>query len=466
VRDFSILHHGAADGVTGSCHELRLADGRSLLVDCGLFQGAELSGEGASARSPAIDFPVAGVQALVVTHVHIDHVGRIPYLLAAGFRGPILCSEASAILLPLMLEDALAVGATSDRQLIARVLAQIESQLVVLPYKLWHSVAPGWRIKLQPAGHILGSAYVEIQLRDGLAPTSADGEWRIVFSGDLGAPYTALLPAPRAPWRADVAVLESTYGDRRHSGRADRRRQLRLLVERAVRNRGTVLVPAFSVGRTQELLYDLEAIIAARTGADEGFDWSSLEVIVDSPLAARLTASYRKLRHLWDAEARQRVARGRHPLAFEQLYTVHTHAEHLETVDYLARSGRPALVIAASGMCAGGRIINYLKAMLGDARHDVVFVGYQAAGTPGATIQKYGPRGGYVELDGKRYDIRAAVHTLGGYSAHADQDDLVRFIKRMRHRPTEVRLVHGDTPAKAALAVAIRKAVPGVEVVV
>jgi metallo-beta-lactamase family protein len=117
-------------------------------------------------------------------------------------------------------------------------------------------------------------------------------------------------------------------------------------------------------------------------------------------------------------------------------------------------------------MCAGGRIINYLKAMLGDARHDVVFVGYQAAGTPGATIQKYGPRGGYVELDGKRYDIRAAVHTLGGYSAHADQDDLVRFIKRMRHRPTEVRLVHGDTPAKAALAVAIRKAVPGVEVVV
>jgi metallo-beta-lactamase family protein len=250
------------------------------------------------------------------------------------------------------------------------------------------------------------------------------------------------------------------------SGRADRRSQLRLLVERAVRNRGTVLVPAFSVGRTQELLYDLEAIIATQAGAEEGFDWSSLEVIVDSPLAARLTDSYRKLRHLWDAEARQRVARGRHPLAFEQLYTVDTHAEHLETVDYLSRSGRPALVIAASGMCTGGRILNYLKAMLGDARHDVVFVGYQAAGTPGATIQKYGPRGGYVELDSKRYDIRAAVHTLGGYSAHADQGDLVRFLKRMRHRPTEVRLVHGNSPARAALAAAIKTELPNIRVIV
>lgn len=464
MRDFSILHHGAADGVTGSCHELRLADGRALLVDCGLFQGAELSADGASARSPEIDFPVGGVMALVVTHVHIDHVGRIPYLLAAGFRGPILCSEASAMLLPLMLEDALAVGATSDRQLIARVLGQIERQMVVLPYKTWHALAPGWRVKLQPAGHILGSAYVEVQLRDGLAPSSPDGEWRVVFSGDLGAPYTALLPAPRAPWRGDVVVLESTYGDRLHAGRSDRRRQLRLLVERALRNRGTVLVPAFSIGRTQELLYDLEAIIAARDSAD-GFDWSSLEVIVDSPLAARLTESYRKLRHLWDAEARRRVAHGRHPLAFEQLYTVDTHAEHLSTVDYLTRTARPALVIAAGGMCTGGRVVNYLKAMLGDARHDVVFVGYQAAGTPGAAIQKYGPRGGYVELDGKRYDIRAAVHTLGGYSAHADQGDLVRFLKRMRHHPAEVRLVHGDAPARTALAAAIKAELPGVRVI-
>lgn len=465
MDDFTIHHHGAADGVTGSCHELRLSDGRALLVDCGLFQGAELSSDGASARSPAIDFPIAGVQALVVTHVHIDHVGRIPYLLAAGFRGPILCSEASAVLLPLMLEDALAVGATSDRQLIARVIRQVEGQLLVLPFKHWHVLAPGWRVKLQPAGHILGSACVEVQLRDGLARNSPDGEWRVVFSGDLGAPYTAMLPAPRSPWRADVVVLESTYGNRLHRGRAERRRQLRTLLERALENRGTVLMPAFSIGRTQELLYDLESIIAAPAGAAGAYDWSTLEVIVDSPLAARLTHAYQSLRHLWDAEARQRIARGREPLAFEQLYLVESHSDHLKTVDYLARSARPALVIAASGMCTGGRIVSYLKAMLGDARHDVVFVGYQALGTPGATIQKYGPRGGYVELDGVRYDIRAAVHTLGGYSAHADQADLVRFIRRMRHRPSEVRLVHGDALAKATLANAILAAVPGVRLV-
>lgn len=468
LNDFSIRHHGAVQGVTGSCHELLVADGRSLLVDCGLFQGAELSGEGASAGEPGIDFPVAAIQALVVTHVHVDHVGRLPYLVAAGFRGPILCSEASAVLLPLVLEDAIKVGMTRDSRLIAQVLRQIESQIVAVPYKRWHVLAPGWRVKLHPAGHILGSAFVEVALTGDLARHAADGVWRVVFSGDLGAPHTALLAAPKSPWRADVVVLESTYGDRQHVGRVDRRQQLQGVIERALRNRGTVLIPAFSIGRTQELLYDIESIIAGFGKADAagGVDWSALEIIVDSPLAASLTGAYQRLRHLWDAEARQRVARGRHPLAFEQLYTVDAHSEHLAAVDYLSRSGRPAVVIAASGMCTGGRIVNYLKAMLGDPRHDVVFVGYQAAGTPGQAIQKFGPRGGYVDLDGQRFDIRAAVHTLGGYSAHADRDDLVRFIRRMRHRPSEVRLVHGDADAKAALQAAIREALPAVRVIV
>jgi metallo-beta-lactamase family protein len=138
------------------------------------------------------------------------------------------------------------------------------------------------------------------------------------------------------------------------------------------------------------------------------------------------------------------VARGRHPLAFEQLTTIDDHATHLRTVDYLARTARPAIVIAASGMCSGGRIVNYLKAMLGDPRHDVLFTGYQASGTPGRDIQKYGPTGGYVILDGQRYPIRAGIHTLGGYSAHADQQDLLNFIGRMRRLPRQVRLVHGD----------------------
>jgi len=191
-----------------------------------------------------------------------------------------------------------------------------------------------------------------------------------------------------------------------------------------------------------------------------------VDVIVDSPLAADFTAGYAQLKSHWDKEARRKLAAGRHPLAFEQLTTVADHAAHLRMVESLARSARPAIVIAASGMCSGGRIVNYLKAMLGDARHDVLFCGYQAAGTPGRDIQTYGPRGGWVELDGQRFDIRAAVHTLGGFSAHADQKDLLNFIGRMHTQPRQVRLVHGDDNAKRTLAALLRQRHPGVEVVV
>ena len=462
---YTLRHHGAIDGVTGSCHQLLLADGRSILVDCGLFQGAETSADGGAAGQLEIGFPVEGIQALVLTHVHIDHVGRIPHLLAAGFRGPIICSEASAVLLPLVLEDALKVGFTRDETLIRRFLGEIRKQLVPLPYQEWHTVIDGstrLRVKLAPAGHILGSAYVQVALESGKARE------RVVFSGDLGAPYTPLLPAPRAPYGADVLVLESTYGDRRHPNRKDRRQRLQALVERALANKGTLLIPAFSIGRTQELLYELEEIIHRQRSRNvaAGLAWEDLDIVVDSPLAAEFTTGYQDLREHWDSEARRKLAAGRHPLAFDQMLTIGDHATHLQTVDYLARTARPAIVIAASGMCSGGRMVNYLKAMLGDPRHDVLFIGYQAAGTPGRDIQKYGPRGGWVELDGQRYTIRAGVHTLEGYSAHADQQDLLNFVSRMRDKPRQIRLVHGDEGARAALAAAIRKQHPGIDVVV
>jgi metallo-beta-lactamase family protein len=465
-----IVHHGAVDGVTGSCHQLTLPDGQAVLVDCGLFQGAETSPDGAGAGRLEIGFAIDKVRALVVTHVHIDHVGRIPYLLAAGFKGPIVCSEASALLLPMVIEDALKVGFTRDRALIRRVLGVLRKQIVPLPYKRWHTLVdgvPGLRLRLQPAGHILGSAYVELdaQLAPGRGPGSRQ---RVVFSGDLGAPYTPLLSAPKAPMAADVVVLESTYGDRTHESRRTRRQRLRALCEHAFGNRGTLLVPAFSIGRTQELLYELEEIIHRhrQRPAAKGLPWGEVDVIVDSPLAADFTAGYAQLKAHWDAEARRKLAAGRHPLAFEQLTTIDGHAAHLKSVDTLARSARPAIVIAASGMCSGGRIVNYLLAMLGDARHDVLFCGYQAAGTPGREIQTYGPRGGYAHLDGRRIDIRAGVHTLGGYSAHADQKNLLDFIGRMHTKPRQVRLVHGDDDAKRTLAGLLRQRHPGVEVVV
>ena len=462
----NFTHHGAVDGVTGSCHQLTLPDGQSVLVDCGLFQGAETSPDGAGANQLEIGFALDKVRALIVTHVHIDHVGRIPYLLAAGYTGPIYCSEASALLLPLVLEDALKVGFTRNQALIQRVLGVLRQRIVPLPYKQWQTViagVPGLRVRLSPAGHILGSAYVEMDAQ--LAPGQKQ---RVVFSGDLGAPYTPLLPAPKAPMAADVVVLESTYGDRNHEPRRLRRQRLQALCEHAFGNRGTVLVPAFSIGRTQELLYELEEIIHRhqQRPAAPGLAWGDVDVIVDSPLAADFTAGYAQLKSHWDKEARRKLAAGRHPLAFEQLTTVADHAAHLRMVEALARSARPAIVIAASGMCSGGRIVNYLKAMLGDARHDVLFCGYQAAGTPGRDIQTHGPRGGWVELDGQRFDIRAGVHTLGGFSAHADQSGLLNFIGRMHTKPKQVRLVHGDDEAKRTLAALLRQRHPGVEVVV
>lgn len=455
-----IRHHGAVDGVTGSCHELALGDGRSVLIDCGLFQGSETGPDGAGAERPQIDFPVAPIQALILTHVHLDHVGRLPYLLAAGYRGPILCSEASAELLPLVLEDALKVGVTRDAALIEGILGLVRARLVALPYGRWHPLVdgdPSLAIRLQQAGHILGSAYVECDLRRGGRAI------RILFSGDLGAPHTPLLPDPTPPEPADLLVLESTYGDRLHEDRRTRHERLRAIVERAFADGGTLLIPAFSIGRTQELLYELESLVHEHRARrlTEGQTWEDLAVVLDSPLAADLTAGYSRLRAHWDREAKARLAAGRHPLAFDQVLTVADHAAHLRMVAHLARHHRPAIVIAASGMCTGGRILDYLKAMLGDPRHDVLFVGYQAAGTPGQAIQRYGPRGGYVELDGQRYDIRARIHTLGGYSAHADQRDLLDFVGAMSRPPREVILVHGEKSAKRALAEALRERFPG-----
>lgn len=474
-----ILHHGAKDGVTGSCHQLLMDAEHSLLIDCGLFQGAETSPEGKSgADRLAIEFPLDTIKALVATHVHIDHVGRIPYLLAAGFKGPILCSEPSAKLLPIVLEDAFKLGFSRDQKQVERYLKLVEQRIIALPYKTWFTLHESasliCRIRLQRAGHILGSAYVEIDLH---YPASGEKK-RIVFSGDLGAPHAPLLPAPKPPYRADILVIESTYGDRLHEDRRSRRQRLESVIEQALVNNGTVLIPAFSIGRTQELLYELEDIIhskkldaggrgqASRAALDPSItsagkaggsdskveiDWPTLPIILDSPLASRFTRVYRELKPFWDNEALQRVKQGRNPLGFEQLLTVDSHQAHLAMVRHLTETARPAIVIAGSCMCSSGRIVNYLKAMLHDPRHDVLFIGYQAQGTPGRAIQMYGERGGYVDLDGERYNIGAKINTIGGYSAHADQKGLLGFVTRMRNWPSQVRIVHGETSAKREL---------------
>lgn len=459
----SIQHHGAVEGVTGSCHQMTLPSGEALLVDCGMFQGAESTGRELGEKQ--IDFPLDNIKALVVTHCHIDHVGRIPFLLAAGFNGPIYASEATAHLLPLVIEDAIKVGVSRDKNLVNKVLQRLEQLLKPFPYDQWFVVdgLPKTRGRFRVAGHIMGSAYVEFD---------AQGE-RVLFSGDLGAPHSPLLASPKSPYKADIVVIESTYGDKLHEGRKNRRKLLKSVIERCLKDRGTVLIPAFSIGRTQELLYEIEEIIhrAASRGSRKAkgesqakSPWETIDVIVDSPLAAKFTQHYRDLRHLWDAEAHKKLAANRHPLSFEQLITIKSHQDHMKLVAHLKASGRPSIVIAASGMCAGGRIQNYLKALLPDSRTEVLFVGYQAKGTSGRDIQTYGPRGGYVFLDNERIDIRAGIFTISGYSAHADQANLVNFVKRIYKKPVEVRVVHGDKEAKAALVKKLQAIVPDAKV--
>ena len=490
-----IQHHGAVNGVTGSCHQLHIDQNNSVLIDCGLFQGKEQ--EQALDQAPnknqsttdellSINFDISTVCALIVTHCHIDHVGRIPYLLAAGFKGPIYAINATAALLSLVIEDALKVGVTRNKSIISACLKRLKSQLIPLDYKQWQkielnqSVHPDSvssvfpepvegkkvKIKFQPAGHILGSAYVEIDIKNTL---NKKDKHRVVFSGDLGAPYAPLLPAPKSPYRADTLVIESTYGDKNHQSRKSRTNNLQIIIEKSVADNGVVLIPAFSIGRTQELLYELEQIIHRKASSSM---WQNIDIIIDSPMAVKFTDKYQDFKNLWDAEAKRKIRSGRHPLSFEQLYTVNSHQEHMQTIAYLAKRSKPAIIIAASGMCSGGRIVNYLKQFLTDKTADILFVGYQAQGTLGRDIQKYGSiinkgttqKTGYVFIGAERMNIHAGVHTISGYSAHADQKGLINFVKRMRHKPQHIKIVHGDENAKARLAEKYQQLLPNAKI--
>jgi len=260
----TITHHGAISGVTGSCHQYTQAN-TNYLIDCGLFQGAEAAG-------PLYDFDFnpKTINALIVTHCHIDHVGRIPWLIAAGYWGPIFCTEPTAQLLPIVLEDALGIHIPDDQALVEKAIDRIRRQIQPIPYDHWHDL-PGEQpiqLRFQSAGHILGSAYVELDYKS----------HRTVFSGDLGAPGAVFVDPPQPPERADVLVLESTYGDKNHEHRETRKAELAKAIERSLRDGGTILIPAFSLGRTQELLAFIEELsvgahsVRDQNGAESGSD--------------------------------------------------------------------------------------------------------------------------------------------------------------------------------------------------
>ncbi|KOY42309.1 MBL fold metallo-hydrolase RNA specificity domain-containing protein, partial [Vibrio parahaemolyticus] len=364
---------------------------------------------------------------------HIDHIGRLPWLLAAGFRGKIYCTRATAELVPLMLADGLKLQLGLGQQQRQHILNLIKQRLVPCDYHNWISIKGLAYLRFQPAGHILGSAYLEFKLSNNEV---------VVFSGDLGPSNTPLLPDPIPPVKADYLFIESTYGDKHHESVKSRSTRLLSIIEHALEDGGVIVIPAFSVGRTQELLFDIEQLLYQESLHN------ALPVILDSPLAREVTKTYRRFKKLWGKEAKKRVVQHRHPLGFEQCITIETHAEHMRLVNRLASTSEPAIVVAASGMCEGGRVVNYLEALLPDSRNDVLFAGYQAEGTLGRQIQD---GANTVEIAGKQIIVKAQIHTISGYSAHADQSDLIRFVEGIKPPPKEVHLIHGEAEAQNTL---------------
>ncbi|MCP4791611.1 MAG: MBL fold metallo-hydrolase, partial [Gammaproteobacteria bacterium] len=282
-----------------------------ILIDCGLFQGKDAKDKHGKDKKLDIEFPISHLKALILTHTHIDHIGRLPWLLAKGFKQPIYCTPATAELVPLMLDDGLKLQLGLNKGQRTRVLELIRKQIKPIPYNQWHRIKLTSTfhllLRFQPAGHILGSAYVEIKLPNNEI---------VVFSGDLGPSNTPLLPDPMPPKRADLLVIESTYGNKLHDSVETRAKRLQEIIDRSLKDGGAIIIPAFSVGRTQELLFDIEHLIHHNK-----ID-SKIPIILDSPLANKVTKQYRRFKKLWSKEAKTKLNNQRHPLNFEQCITI------------------------------------------------------------------------------------------------------------------------------------------------
>ncbi|MBW2570677.1 MAG: MBL fold metallo-hydrolase [Deltaproteobacteria bacterium] len=411
-----IKHLGAKDCVTGSCHLVQTRPGSvggvNILVDCGKAYGNDP--ELAFDRFPVLP---RDIDYLFLTHAHIDHIGRVPDLIDVGFRGEIICTHATKALLIPMLHDALSFTDKSDKQ-VQRLEKTIDELSWGFEYNEVFSLKKGISFKFGNAGHILGSCFIRFSF-----PQKPDGDYTVIFSGDLGCTDTPILPDPDQPDACDLLVLESTYGDRNHTGRKNRIDALNKMLHKAMDDKGIVYIPAFSLSRTQELIYELDRI------------GTKIPVFIDSPLGLEITKIYSDLDSFCDKEAKALKAKGDHPIDFKNLYSVERFRDHKKLLNI---SG-PAIIIAGSGMCTGGRIVDHLKHGLEDSANDIFFVGYQAKGTPGRRM---------IE---KQTPVKTGIHTLTGYSAHADQNMLVNWVKSMPTPPGKIRLVHGETKAKQAL---------------
>lgn len=437
-----ITHLGGEHSVTGSCHLLQ-ANGISIMVDCGLAQGNDKA-------LPLSDWQIqpADLDYLFLTHAHIDHIGRLPELITNGFRGEILCSHPTKALLEPMLNDAMNFSDIDDREK-KKILLLIDELSWGFEYQQEFKLKKGITFSFGRAGHILGSCFIRFEIPRQDSPPG-NKPFSVIFSGDLGNKNTPLLCDPDPPPHCDLLLLESTYGNRLHEGRQQRLEQLEETLKQALKDKGKVLIPAFALGRTQEILYELDRLFATTSFqkflASTGLQ--NLPVIIDSPLGVKLTTVYAEQKAYWDQEAHDLLRKGDNPIDFKHLYSSVKFRDHQQLLEIPG----PAIIIAGSGMCTGGRILDHLVVSLADSKTDILFVGYQAKGTLGRKItERSNQSNGTITIDGQTIRLRATVHTLSGYSAHADQKGLLDWVDSMSQKPGRIKLIHGEIEAQAAL---------------
>lgn len=432
-----VRFHGAAGEVTGSCHEVH-ANGKVLLLDCGMIQGSE---EDEKRNELAFSFDIDSIDAVVLSHAHIDHCGRLPLLINRGYRGPIYTQTATADLLKILLEDAASLalmdaerdnkhrrdGHQHHQPLFTKAdVAKVLTHVKDMAYDAPQDIFPGVRVTLRDAGHILGSACVTLE---------AEGK-TLLFSGDLGPRNTPILRDPAVHDKADLVLMESTYGGRMHRSREATITELGEIFEQAWRDGGNVLIPAFAVGRSQELLYWF---------AKHFDDWNlnRWKIFLDSPMAVKVVAVVDKHEALFDEEAKK-VWQGKvKPFNMPNLHFTPEVAQSKA----ISNNKQGAIIIAGAGMCTGGRIRHHLRDHLGNKKHHVVFVGYQAQGTLGRRLVD-GAK--HVRIFGEEISVNAQRHTIGGLSAHADQAGLLEWYGHLENNPP-VMLVHGEDDARLAM---------------
>lgn len=439
----SVTFCGAAGEVTGSCHLVR-AGRYQLLLDCGLIQGNP-----AAERRNHDPFPFdpAAIDAVILSHAHIDHSGRLPLLTKRGFSGSVHTESACRDLCAIMLADCGYLNEREtewqNRKRRRKGLRPLEAlytmadakkaldRFVGMDYDVRREILPGISVRLRDAGHILGSSIVELWVRDG------PSERKIVFSGDLGHRGAPILRDPCPVRRADVVILESTYGDRQHRPWEQTYREFGEVLAKAADSRGNVLIPSFAIGRSQELIY-LFATYFDAWGLDR---W---QVFLDSPMAIEATQVYARYRRHYDDEATALLKRVK---VGETLLPNLHFSRTAEESQMINRINSGAIIIAASGMCEGGRVKHHLKHNVWRNNCDVVFVGFQAQGTLGRSLVD-GAR--FIRLWGETIRVAARVHTIGGFSAHADQVALGDWCSHFEGQP-DVYLVHGEDTPRAAL---------------